>query len=229
MYRNRSFVVARTADDASQKFQLDSKQDAAVKAKMSLRLLARRIDDKRDSISISAAQFGEDHKVSGETVSYKTRLSPRYPELALRSRVSGTVYLPARVGRDGQVEDAAAEQVNLAVYASDRDIDLFRNDPAKAALVAARQWTFNTPTTGKHVADGYRVARLPINFNICPRGAFDESVPYGKWQVHVPGTHQLVPWTEKSKLLSGTPDAIPDSGIYQLDQGLQLTTSLGGA
>lgn len=212
----------------SWKFQLDGRPDAAVKAKMSLRLLARRIDDKHDSVSISATQFGEDHKVPGETVSYKTRLPPSYPGLALRSRVSGTVYLVVRIGRDGQVEDAAAEQVNLTVYASDRDMELFRNDLAKAAIVAARQWTFNIPTTGKHVADDYWVARVPVNFNVRPRGASDEPVAYGKWQAYVPGPRQLVPWLEKSKLLSGAADAVPDGGLYPVDQTLQLTPPLGG-
>lgn len=211
------------------KFQLEDRQDAAVRAKMSLRILAKRVDDQHESIGISGAQFGEDHKVPGETVSYKTRLPPRYPGLALRSKVSGTVYLVVRVGRNGQVEDAAAEQVNLAVYANDRDMELFRNDLAKAAIMAARQWTFNTPTTGKHVADDYWVARVPVNFNLLPLGASDASVPYGKWQAYVPGPHQLVPWLEKSKLLSGAADTVPDGGLYPAYQSLRLTTPLGGA
>jgi hypothetical protein len=211
------------------KFQLDGKQAGAVKARMSLRILAKRADDKHDSVSISAAQFGENQKVPGENVSYKTRQPPRYPQLAMRSHVSGTVYLLVRVGRNGQVEDAVAEQVNLTVYANDNDMDLFRNDLAKAAVAAARQWTFNTPTIGKHVGDDYWVARVPVNFNMLPRGASEPPVPYGKWRAYVPGPRQLVPWSEKSKLLSGAPDAVPDGGIYQLNQGLQLTTQLGGA
>ncbi|MGH8158005.1 MAG: energy transducer TonB [Rhodanobacter sp.] len=210
-------------------FQFDGQQATPMKAKMSLRLLAKRVDDKHDSVSISATQFGEDHKVPGENVSYKTRQQPRYPQLALHSHVSGTVYLLVRVGRNGQVEDAAAEQVNLKIYASDHDMDRFRTDLAKAALAAARQWTFNTPTTGKHVDDAYWVARVPVNFDVRPLGSSADREPYGKWQTYIPGPRQLVPWSEKNKLLSDAPDAVPDGGIYQLNQSLRLTTPLGGA
>ncbi|GAB2543764.1 energy transducer TonB [Rhodanobacter koreensis] len=210
------------------KFRFDSPQVAATKAKMSLRLLAKRIDDTHDAISISAAQFGQDDKVPGENVSFKTRLQPRYPARAVHSKVSGTVYLLLRVGRDGRVEDAAAEQVNLTVYASGRDMQLFRDDLARAALAAASEWTFHTPTTGKHVADDYWVAKVPVNFDMRPRGA-REDVPYGKWQAYVPGPRRLVPWVEKKKLLTGAADAVPDGGLYQINQGLQLTTPLGGA
>lgn len=211
------------------KFQFDGQQATPMKAKMSLRMLAKRVDDKHASVSISAAQFGEDHRGPGENVSYKTRQPPRYPQLALHSRVSGTVYVLVRVGRNGQVEDAAAEQVNLKIYASDHDMNLFRDDLAKAALAAARQWTFNTPTTGKHVDDAYWVARLPVSFYIRPLGSSTEMTPYGKWQSYIPGPRQLVPWSEKNTLLSDAPDAVPDGGIYQLNQGLKLTTPLGGA
>lgn len=210
------------------KFQFDNPPAVATKAKMSLRLLARRMDDAHDAISISAAQFGQDDKVPGESISYKTRLPPRYPSRALYSKVSGTVYLLLRVGRDGRVEDAAAEQVNLTVYASGRDMQFFRDDLAKAALMAAREWTFNIPTIGKHVADDYWVAKVPVNFDIRPRGTYKD-MPYGKWQAYVPGPRQLVPWVEKKKLLTGAADAVPDGGLYQINQGLQLTTPLGGA
>ncbi|OOG60248.1 energy transducer TonB [Rhodanobacter sp. C03] len=210
------------------KFKFDDQQTVAVKAKMSLRLLAKRVDDTHDAISISAAQFGQDDKVPGESISYKTRLPPRYPGLALHSGVSGTVYLLLRVGRDGRVEDAAAEQVNLTVYASGRDMQLFRDNLARAAITAAREWTFNTPTIGKHVADDYWVAKVPVNFDIRPRGTYKD-VPYGRWQSYVPGPRQLVPWVEKKKLLTGAADAVPDGGLYQINQGLQLTTPLSGA
>lgn len=212
------------------RFQFGSPQATAVTVKMSLRILAKRIDDTHESLSISAAQFGQDDKVPGESPSFKTRLPPRYPELEARSKVSGTVYLLLRIGRDGRVEDAAAEQVNLNVYASDRDMKLFRDGLAKAALSAARQWTFNTPTTGKHVADDYWVAWAPVSFELLPFGDHkDKVVPYGQWQVYVPGPRQLVPWVEKKKLLTGAADAAPDGSLYQLDRDLWLTTPLGGA
>jgi hypothetical protein len=146
--------------------------------------------------------------------------------MAVESRVTGTVYLLLRVGRQGQVEDAATEQVNLGVYASDADMERFRNSLAKAALKATEQWTFNVPTTGKHVADDYWVARVPVNFSL---SADRKPDPYGQWQSYVPGPRQLVPWIEKSRLMAGDADATPTGGISQLEQGLHLTTPLGGA
>jgi len=200
------------------------------KAKMSLRIVAKRVDDEHASISITGAQFGQQGGVAGETTSYKTRPAPKYPWMEQQARVSGTVYLLLRVGRNGQVEDAAAEQVNLAVYASDSDMERFRDDLAKAALAAATHWTFNTPTKGKHASDDHWVARVPVNFQMTPFGGPQPEEAYGKWQSYIPGPHALVPWMiEKDKLISGEVDAIPAGSIYQVDEGFRLTTPLGGA
>ncbi len=196
-------------------------------APMSLRIVARRSDDQHFSAGIVAAQFGQDHQLATDNISYKTRAQPHYPEMAVESRVSGTVYLLLRVGRQGQVEDAATEQVNLGVYASEADMERFRNVLAKAALKASTQWTFNIPTTGKHVTDDYWVARVPVNFSLSPKGGPDPQ--YGEWQSYVPGPRQLVPWLEKSRLMAADADATPAGSITQLEQGLHLTTPLGGS
>ena len=208
---------------------VDDGKPVAAKAKMNLRIVAKRVDDQHSSISIEGAQFGENTNQSGETITRKTMEQPKYPPLEIASRVSGTVYLLLRVGRNGQVEDAAAEQVNLGVYASERDMERFRNDLADAALKAARQWTFNTPTVGKHINDDYWVARAPVAFNIILRGASPPHDEYGKWQSYIPGPRELVPWLDKSRLMSGSPDAAPSDGVYQVGQGLQLITPLAGA
>jgi hypothetical protein len=195
-------------------------------AKMSLRIVARRSDDHHFSAGIVGAQFGQDHEVATDSISYKTREQPHYPAMAVENRVSGTVYLLLRVGRQGQVEDAATEQVNLGVYASEVDMERFRSVLATAALKASEQWTFNVPTTGKHVTDDYWVARVPVNFSL---SADRKPDLYGQWQSYVPGPRQLVPWIEKGRLMAGDADATPAGGIYQLEQGLHLTTSLGGS
>jgi len=207
------------------KFQFEDKQAAAVKASMSLRIIARRIDDQHDSVSISAAQFAEEHQAPGETISYKTRAQPVYPQESLDAGATGTVYLLLRVGRDGLVKDAAAQQVNLTVYASDRKMKSLRNDLAKAALKAARRWTFNIPTTGKHVADNYWLASIPVNFSINNMGIERR---YGNWQGYIPGPHELIPWLSDKKLFTQAADAIPDDSIYQINQDLQLATPLSG-
>lgn len=63
----------------------------AAKAKMSLRMVAKRIDDQHESIGITGAQFGQKDADAAEDISYKNHPSPQYPGLSLRAHVSGTV------------------------------------------------------------------------------------------------------------------------------------------
>jgi hypothetical protein len=81
-------------------------QPVAAQAKMSLRVVARPIGDDNYKIAISGTHFGQDEP--GSRLSAAGQQHPRYPERAVRARVGGTVYLVLRVGRQGQVEDAAA-------------------------------------------------------------------------------------------------------------------------
>jgi hypothetical protein len=198
----------------------------AAKATMGLRVVAKPVGDGNYSISIGGVQFGQG--ASDESISYKHREAPSYPIWAAQARVSGTVYLLLRVGRQGQVEDALAEQVNLGVTASDASMERWRHVLANAALNAARRWTFNTPTSGKHVGDDYWVARVPVNFSLRESGQpFRDA--YGQWKAYVPGPRQPVPWFDKGRMMSTGVDALPAGGIYQVDQGLRLTTPLAGA
>ncbi|QRP64339.1 energy transducer TonB [Rhodanobacter sp. FDAARGOS 1247] len=199
----------------------------AAKATMSLRVVAKPIGDGNYSLAINGTHFGQE--APGQHVTYQNRVPPTYPPQAIKGRVTGTVYLVLRVGRQGQVEDAEAEQVNLAVIASDRDMVQWRNVLAKSALAAARKWTFHTPTSGEYVNAPYWVARVPVAYHL---KTLDEPEvdTYGKWQAYVPGPKELVPWIDSQRLLSGSADALPGDGIYQLDRnGLQLLTPLSGA
>jgi hypothetical protein len=113
------------------KFRFDSPQTAAVTAKMSLRLLAKHVDNTHDSLSISGAQFEQGHQIPGEWTSRNTIVLPHYPTLELASHASGTVYVAMQIGRDGHVMKAVAQQVNLSVYAGDSDMKVFRDDFAR--------------------------------------------------------------------------------------------------
>jgi hypothetical protein len=205
---------------------LDGKPVAA-KADMSLRIVAARVDKGNFSVRIAGAQFGQHSPVAGETITYKERQKPRYPMWAVQARVSGTVYLLLRVDHQGQVADAEAQQVDLRVVANDSEMTHWRKVLADAALHAARQWTFNPPTTGKHAADKFWVARVPINFNLGEYGA--SSRPgYGQWDTYIPGPVEPVMWPDPDGMLSSNVDAQADGGLYQFDQSLRLTTPLSG-
>lgn len=196
----------------------------AAQAKMSLRIVATPAGKESYSVSISGASFGQG--TPGESISAKQQRAPRYPELAVHAHVPGTVYLVIRVGRQGQVEDVVAEQVNLGAIGSDRQMKEFRQLLADAAVRAARHWTFNLPTKGKYVDAPYYLARVPINFNLT---RLSQSREYGQWQSYVPGPRQPVPWFDHDQVISASADAFPAGGIYQVDQGPHLTTPLNGA
>jgi TonB family protein len=204
---------------------LDGKPVAA-KAKMSVRFVAKPLGDDKYSVGISGTEFGQN--VPGESITYKNRVAPTYPPQAANSRISGTVYLLLRVGRQGQVQEAVAEQVNLVVVDSDEELERGRKMLANSALAAARKWTFNLPTSGAHMNDEYWVARVPIAYDLMSGPLRDDD--YGKWQPYVPGPKQPVPWMDDQRLLSGSADALPDGGLQPLEEdGLRLITPPDGA
>jgi len=140
-------------------------QPVAAKANMSLRIVAKPIDKDDYAISIAGAQFGQDVNRSAASV-YKRQIQPRYPESAVHARVWGTVYLLLRVGAQGQVEDAIAEQVDMGVVASDQELDKWRRVLANSALAAAKGWIFNVPTSGKEAFTDHWLARVPVVLRI---------------------------------------------------------------
>jgi outer membrane biosynthesis protein TonB len=206
---------------------LDGKPVAA-KAGMSLRIVAVRTDKDNFSVRIAGAQFGQHSEVPGETITSRERKPPTYPVSAVWSRVSGTVYLLLRVDRQGQVEDAVAQQVNLRIIANDLQMAHWRKVLADAALDAARKWTFDTPTAGKHAGDRFWVARVPVSFGLTIDG-IPPREGYGEWDSYIPGPVEPVMWPDPDGMISSNVDAQSGDGIYQLDQGLRLLTPLNGA
>lgn len=206
---------------------LDGKPVTA-KASMSLRIVATPMQQKgRYTVAIRGASFGSG--VPGENVSENVRTPPRYPEGAILERVSGTVYLVVKVGRQGQVEDVAAEQVNLRVLGRPFEMTRWRKELTEASVVAARKWTFHPPVTGEHANDPYWIARIPIAFNIRPMGSPPPKQPYGRWQSYIPGPRAPIPWLDQKQLAASDADAVPDGGIEPLGSGLQLASGMKGS
>ncbi len=214
----------------SWKFQFAATPEAVLNESMSVRVLAKAVDAQHESVSIIAATFGDDKGAKDERVQFKTRRQPRYPSMAIDARVSGTVFLLLRIDRDGNVQDAFAEQVNLRAYGDKRAMDRYRKSLADAALSAARAWTYDIPTKGKDADAPYWLVRVPVSFDL---HAFGEpqspASEYGHWDIYVPGPKQEVPWVKDRALLSEAPDAIPDGVLHQLGTGPRLATSLAGS
>jgi len=194
---------------------------ANVKTHMGLRIVARKLDENSYSVDIRSASFGEDKP--GETVTAKKMSPPSYPMAAAQSGIRGTVYLLLRVGSDGVVEDVVAEQVNLKIIASERDMAQWRQLLERSALYAARKWTFNPPRSGDQAnADSWSV-RVPVDYRLNN----EKATKQGQWEAYVPGPRQLAPWLRKDELATSGADALVDGGVYQVGRGLRLLTPLG--
>ena len=203
-------------------------QPMLARSPMSLRVVAKKQDDGSYQVAIRHADFSGDGKdASGESVAARSMDPPRYPEAAFRSGVAGTVYLAVKVGRDGNVEDVVAEQVNLKVVASENRMARARDLLAKPSLAAAKQWSFVPPTRGESADAPYWTVRVPVSFAFGPEPA----EPYGKWNAYVPGPRQTLPWKAQQDAPGFSPDALLDGGgIYmaRADSGPRLLTPLDG-
>lgn len=190
------------------------------RAKMSMRLVAKKIDNGDFSVQIRGVQFFGQPR-PGESVVSAKLVPPKYPLWAGINAVGGTVYTVVKIGRDGRVEDAVAEQVNLRIVSSEKDMESWRDMLAKAALLATKDWTFSPPTKGDEVGKPYWLARVPVDF-IAPDQRQHKD---GQWQAYVPGPRQTIPWRSDDRA-NETADAVAPGGVYPLGSGPRLLTAL---
>lgn len=189
--------------------------------KMSLRFVAKKTGENTYDVQVAGADFRVNTPPE-EYPSSKKLTPPKYPDNAARSGMGGTVYVILRIGRDGRVEDAFAEQVNLSAVDRERAMDGWRDILATAALRTAKSWKFVPPTRGEEVDNPYWRVRVPIDFI---RPGADEP-KYGEWFAYIPGPRHSAPWAEE-KASSGS-DALVAGGVYPLGGGVKLLTSLDG-
>jgi len=190
---------------------------------MSVRLVARRLDEDRTTVAIRSASFEGPQPKPGETVAAVQMTPPRFPMQAVQQGVSGTAYMVLKIGPDGAVREALVEQVNLRFVASESQMTRWRTILGESALRAARKWTFEPPTSGQYADLEHWSVRVPVDYT------FDTSRAdrYGQWEVYIPGPRERVPWdTGDEPGLS--PDALIDGNIYMAgqDRGPRLLTPL---
>lgn len=191
------------------KFEPPAGHPDGISGMMTLRMLARPIDDKHDRVSISGASFYDNAADASDTrVAPKSRGMPVYPNKAVRFRETATVYVLARVGRDGRVADVFAEQVNLDAYASARQMEEFRQMFADSATHGIKQWTFRIPTQGKYADLPYWNVRIPVRYYL---GEPESPADYGEWHPYVPGPRLQAPWVHKQ----AASDAISAGTVLQ--------------
>lgn len=208
-------------------WRFDLTQRVGTRAKVSLRVVARPVDDRHDSVSIAGANFSPDDASANESISYKTNPTPEYPRTSLVARVSGDVYVRVRIARDGKVLDLVATQVNLAVRGEEYELEPYRRDLAAAATRAIKRYTFNIPTTGPEAGNPSWEGIIPVRFYIDHGNGSRRPPSYGQWSVYVPGPTNAVPWIKPGELLAGSADAIPAGGsLWQSHPGIRLVTPL---
>lgn len=199
--------------------------DAAVETDtpMTLRVVARRLyeqDGEAYEMRLGSAHFGRDE---ASHLPRQTQMQPpTYPELAARSNVSGRVYMVARIGRDGRVEDAFAEQVNLNAVGSETQMKRFRELLAQSTLTTARQWQFAPPTQGPYAGEAHWVVRVPVAYEL----KRDKPPAYGHWDLYIPGPRQRAPWIDADRDTTAGVDAFGDERMQSVGRGRRLLTPI---
>ena len=226
-------VVKLVRDTALQwRFEPIVVDGRAVKAlaPMSLRVVARKVEGGSYEVSLRGVSFQKENSADPHDVTAIEMAPPRYPEQAFRSGATGSVYLLVKVGSDGKVEDAFAEQVNLTFLSRESEQRRFRELLAKNAVSAARRWTFRVPTEGEGATKPFWNVRVPVSYTInnptAPKGA----ETYGRWISYVAGPRERAPWRTESQEAGSAPDTLAEGGVYMADRntGPQLLTPLQG-
>lgn len=193
------------------------------KVPMSLRLVAKPMDDGNTKVTITSTYFGRREELPATAdVQRRARLAPpQYPKGALQMGGKGTVYLIVQVGRDGSVLNVGAEQVNLKVLGSAAEMSSLRKQFSDAAIRAARRWTFVPPTTSVAANEASWLVRVPVEFRLW--GDEAKQAKAGGWDSYVPGPRNKdMPWAHEQLKTVGSPDALSDGGVYSLEQGATL-------
>lgn len=201
---------------------------------MSLLVVATKLPDKQVSIGIRNASFGRQMPRQGEYVSPLDMKAPVYPRGLAAKGVSGTVYVLLKIGRDGSVQDAAVEKVNLRVLAKEHVMESWRAALSESALETLRTWRFAIPASGRHADDQAWLVWAPVDFGLYNDNGKRVDAngnlttdSYGKWKTYVRGPSQPIRW-----LLEDRPgfssDSLEGGGVYMAedDKGPKLLTPL---
>lgn len=181
---------------------------AAMHNRMGLQIVLTPQDDGNFRIELRGVSFYA-LKDEGYDLEPVDQRPPRYPTNAAREGVQAIVYLMLRIGPDGRVQDAVAEQVNLKSVVPPKTMERWRGVFASNAVEQAGTWSYKVPTRGEEAAGGGPWnLRVPVNYIL---GTGDE---YGTWVAYLPGPRQPVPWSGASGLPS--PETLAAGGSYRV-------------
>lgn len=198
------------------RWRVVKKDGGAGNKRFSVRVMATPRGDGYFALSLIGASIMEKQRPE-EAVAADGRLRrPQYPRSLGHIGVSGTVYVAAKVGRDGKVEDLVTEQVNLNFVGTPAEVAKARADFAAHTAAAVRQWKFRLPKVGPYAGQPYLVVRVPMAYVI-------KWPSYAEWEYYVPGPRRAVPWVQEDGMALGAGEA----GVPQvLGMGPRMETSL---
>ncbi len=185
---------------------------------MSVLLVANRQEDGDYLMRVQAVSFDPQQTDAGYEVASRVMTPPRYPMAAARAGVGGIVFLALRIGRDGNVQEVAAEQVNLKAVATENQMNKFRQMLATASIDTARRWSFDPPVRGEQAAADSWTLRVPVEFSL------GDALPrYGEWVKYVPGPRSMPGWVDETQarespeaMAAGTPRIMGGDGLRLL-------------
>lgn len=205
-------------------------QPRRVRARMSLRMVANQQEGGDYQVTIRSGYFGEEalkpeerlERAGTSQVQSIQMRPPAYPKPAVKMGVQGTVYVILRINRQGLVDDALAEQVNLKTVGNEMQMRHMREMLTKPTLLAAQKWTFQIPTTGESAGNEYWLVRVPIDYELGGKAG----PRYGQWDAYIPGPRHRASWDDADLDPNYSPDAVVAEGIYEVGKGLKLVTPL---
>lgn len=202
-------------------------QPVRARTDVSIRLSAKAGPGGNDVVTLEGATFGGYDRNSTEQVTSIKLQPPVYPAYALDTGAQGDVIVIVKVGRDGQVIDAVAEQVNLRVLTDERRMQKLRDTFARQTVNTAKRWTFRAPTTGEARDEPFWTVRIPVDYSFSDSAS---DAGYGKWKVYIPGPRTPATWRTAEQRASDTYGPLAFGGVYMADvnKGPRLLTPLGG-
>ena len=193
--------------------------------RMSVQLVARAMgqDDQRLRVTIQDMAFW-DPKAEFSAKANGKLASPQYPTLAIRSGMSGMVYLAVLLNADGYVVDTHVERVDMTVLSNEKTLRKFSKILADAAVAVSNEWNF-TIAPGR-ISKGPVAARVAVDFRLTAGTA-----KYGRWQAYVPGPYAPIPWEKRTadgENMERSIGAMVPGQVYSTDAPIKLRNSPAG-
>lgn len=180
----------------------------SVRADMSIRLLARKMDGDKYGIGIADANFTDPNAVLPELTSSAAAI--KYPPAAIRQRLEATAYVLMQIDAKGKVVQSAIEQINLRADGSKGQMRRWRELFARSVESYMERIQFRVPSEALN-KEGFVVARWPVTFVL---GRSSEKV-YGKWTSYMPGPRKSVPWAGEDQAADRA-DMVPPGSMQML-------------